>query len=408
MFIHFLYNLSIRLYSFLLIFVSIFNKKAELLVEGRRKSLATVRSFRLKYSTEPLIWMHCASLGEYEQGKYLLQELKRNFPHKKIALSFYSPSGYEVLARSLPSFIDTIFYLPADTESRMQTLVSTLHPELFILVKYEFWLNLLRALREFGVARILISTQIEKSHFLFTKFGKLHFKEVANFEQIFTIREMDKAVLQEKGVRQVTVAGDTRIESSISNLRAGIEFIDIESHASKFEKVMVYGSIWKDDLPVLEEFIKKTSSYLHIIAPHDINPKNINDISKNLGSAHLWGEPYTHNCIIVNTIGTLKYLYQYADVVYIGGGFHNGLHNTLEAAVWDKAIIFGKDYAKFQEAVDFVNLGLAVSVGNANEFKEAVERLLKESPSSITETYQTYFSQQKKSSDIIINYLRHL
>ena len=405
---HFLYNIIIQVYSVLLVLFSFFHKKARLLVKGRKKSLKIARTFRTKYPSASVVWMHCASLGEFEQGKYVLQEIRRNFPEKKILVSFYSPSGYEVLAKSLPSFIDAIFYLPADTKSCMQTLVSTLHPELFILVKYEFWLNLLRALREFGVARILISTQLEKSHFLFSNFGKLHFKEVANFEHIFTIREIDKAVLQEKGVKQITVAGDTRIESSLSNLHAGIEFIDIESHASKFEKVMVYGSIWKDDLPVLEEFIKKTSSYLHIIAPHDINPENIKNISKNLGTAHLWGEPYTHNCIIVNTIGPLKHLYQYADVVYIGGGFHNGLHNTLEAAVWDKAIIFGKDYAKFQEAVDFVNLGLAVSVDNANAFKETVERLLKESPSSIAENYQTYFSQQKKSSDIIINYLRRL
>ena len=408
MVLRFLYSIFIQSYSFLIFIASFFNKKAKLLINGRRATFNRINAFRELTHDQAITWMHCASLGEYEQGRYLIERLKKLYPDKKIVVSFYSPSGFEFLSKHPVDFVDFIFYLPSDTASNMKKLLTKLNPRLFILVKYEFWLNMLSALRGANIPGILISSQFKRDHFIFSFWGRNHYQELSHFQKIFTINEEDKKVLLEHGIQQVQVAGDTRIESSLANLTADIYFDKVHEYAEKFEKVVVYGSIWKDDLPAIEETIKEKKNYLHIIAPHKTDLATTSYLQSRFPENNLWADTYTHNLLIVNTIGPLKHLYRYADLVYIGGGFHKGLHNTLEAAVWEKPLIFGPDYQNFKEAVDFIKKEVAISVNNQDEFRNALTRLITKDPDVFSKSYQSYFSEQKDSTELIIDYIREL
>jgi 3-deoxy-D-manno-octulosonic-acid transferase len=375
---HLLYDLGIRFYFLMIWLVSPFNRKARQWIRGRRGLLDKIRS--TIDPDLPLIWFHCSSLGEFEQGRPIMEGLRNRDPGRKILLTFYSPSGYEI--RKDYQGADFVFYLPLDTGRNAKRFISHLNLEKAYFIKYEFWYHMLKQLKTNNIPAYLVSGTFRKEQVFFRSWGKW-FRNILNcFDHIFVQQQSSLDLLESIGMQHVSLAGDTRFD----RVRAIVQGSEKDARFMSFTgsgPVVVAGSTWPPDEALLVRYINRTDRQVKwIVAPHEIHESGIVRLS---GQIMKTVQRYTSlteselpqtEVIIVDTIGLLYSLYQYGSVAYIGGGFGKGIHNTLEAATFGLPVIFGPKYRKFQEAVNLVAAGAAFPVEDYAEFEGVLSGLL--------------------------------
>lgn len=368
----FLYNIFIHIYILALNLISPFNKKVKTMLKGEKGCFDRLQNLN---SEDKVAWFHCASLGEFEQGRPLIEEVKKQFPEYKILLSFYSPSGYE--SKKDYALADYVVYLPNDTKSNAKKFVKKVNPDLIFFIKYEFWYNYISALK--GRRLFQVSLILRQNQYFFSWYGKWFAKQLKNFEHFFVQNQRTANLLNKIGYKNVTISGDTRFDRVMTIANNAKSFTEIEKFCEGNQKIILAGSSWLADEKIIQQAVKNLDIKL-IIAPHVVGENHINEIQQLFPEAILYSELANNdkksNILIINCIGILSNLYQYCDIAYIGGGFGVGIHNTLEAATFGKPICFGTNYHKFQEAIDLINLKAAYSISNQEELKQVLETLL--------------------------------
>lgn len=382
----FLYNLGIHLFKIGLKLASPFNPKAKLWLEGRENWQKNLQSKVKDLQLENAIWFHCASLGEFEQGRPVIEKIKKEHPQQKIVLTFFSPSGYEI-QKNYP-FADLVTYLPSDTPSNSKIFLSILKPKLAIFVKYEFWLNYLFELERKQIPAFLISTVIKKHQTFFKWYGGNFRKALKTYKTVYTQDVHSIKLLRVLKVSTGVLAGDTRFDRVLQICSSPKQIKEIEDFA-KDSFVIVAGSSWqKDEDYLIESYVQLKEKHPHlklIIAPHEIDKKNIdrlkNLLYKNKLAFHLFSDnppAYTDSILVVNAIGFLSSIYQYGTVAFIGGGFTNGIHNILEPTVYGLPVLFGPNYKKFNEAFEVIDLNAGFVVNDAIELTKQLNTLIED------------------------------
>ncbi len=381
----FIYNIGIYLYQLAIFVASFFNAKAKKLRIGQAEAFAV-----LKQKIEPntrYVWFHAASLGEFEQGRPVIEQLKKQQPDTKIILTFFSPSGYEI--RKNYALADIVSYLPLDTASSAKRFVEMLNPSKAIFIKYEFWPNYLQALKAAEIPVYSISAIFRPGQIFFRWYGQWYKTLLQGIDHIFVQDKASLDLLKTNGIENVTVAGDTRFDR-VADLAAQAKNIPlVEAFVKDADKVIVAGSSWPKDEELLVRYLQLHPDVKMILVPHEIHAAHITGISKLLdGNFVRYTEAtetnvQTTNCLVVDTIGLLSSIYRYGHVAYIGGGFGVGIHNTLEAAVWNVPVVFGPMYEKFREARDLIAIGGAFSIPDYETLEEKLDALLKDEKAGV-------------------------
>jgi len=379
------YNLFLFLYSAGIRIAALWNPKAKKWLEGRKDIFATIHH-QLSAINSPLVWMHCASLGEFEQGRPVLESMKQQDAGLKIVLTFFSPSGYEVMKDYKGA--DYIFYLPMDNIFSAKKFVDAINPSLVLWVKYEYWFYYLQELKRRNIPVLLISGIFRKSQPFFKWYGGIWKQMLDNFDHLFVQNEASEKLLRSIDITMnVTVSGDTRFDRVIEIAKQTLTSEIITSFCNN-NIVIVAGSTWEDDEIILAAYGDETNHQQKIIVvPHETDKTHIallkKMFKKSICYTELEGNPAllnninTYNTLIVDTVGMLSRLYKYGHINYVGGGFTNdGIHNILEAAVWGSPVIIGENYEKYFEAVDLIDCLAAESISDVNEFKEIMNLLL--------------------------------
>ncbi len=375
-----LYSLGIGLYIWALRIAALFNSKAAQMIAGRKGLLAKIQQ-DFAQNTRKVIWLHCASLGEFEQGRPLIDALRLQYPAARIVLTFFSPSGYEI-RKGYPQ-ADFVYYLPFDTASNAGTFINALKPSLVVFVKYEFWYHYLRLCSTRGIQTIVVSAIFRPNQPFFKSYGGFFRKILANLSHIFVQNETSVKLLKDIGLEQVSLAGDTRFDR-VNSLAQNPGKLPIIENFVNGQPTLVFGSAWPADLDLLWPIIDYLPKHLKIIiAPHEIDSGQIDTWIKNLKPkavkySELSNESpaQAYHILFIDNIGMLNKIYSYAQICYIGGAFGKGLHNILEAAAYAKPIVFGSaNYQKFDEATQLLALGGAFTVANAEQLKSIVQKL---------------------------------
>ena len=376
-----LYNIFLVIYSIGIRIVSIWNPKAKLWIRGRKGIFENLKNIQ-NPGTQKTIWMHCASLGEFEQGKPVLRKILDNFPNASIVITFFSPSGYEI-AKKDKNF-KQVFYLPMDSSSHAKKFIHIVKPDFVLWVKYEYWFYYLKELRKKNIPVLLISGVYLNSQPFFKWYGKFWRNMLASFTHFFVQNNSSQKILEQIIPKEkITVSGDTRCDRVIDIVTNFVEIPGIANFCGD-NKVIVAGSTWEDDEAEWIHFVKQHPEIKFIIAPHEIDHENLESIKKEFSGSVYYSEYVNNNienqktnCLIIDNIGMLSRLYKYADITYVGGGFgYNGLHNILEAAVYGKPVIFGPEFEKNFEAEELINSGGGISIENALELEKVINELL--------------------------------
>ncbi len=403
----YLYTLSIYSFQFILGFFGFFNKRIRDWNYDRRSHFRKLDSIKKAADGRTIVWMHCASLGEYEQGIPLVKAMKNRNPRLFVLLSFFSPSGYTYIKRS--NDIDSIIYMPLDTLRNARVSLSIIKPKLYIGVKYEFWWNFLSVLNTFSIPIVFISVVADRNSFFLNR--RLPFvKWLSAIDFFFTQDDQSTKLLREAGCMNVHTAGDTRVLSVIQRFKDVLP-IDILSSIIPIDKVVIiYGSIYLSDFDVISTILND-DKYFHIVVPHDISPKNISAIKERLNPdfvtfTELSSDMINVKGLVVDTMGHLFSLYQYCDMAYIGGGFERSIHNTIEPAVFALPLSIGPKHQNFIEAQFFLSHGIATEVNNAVEFEQFVLKSLdKEEKVKVANLSKRYFEANSNSVDCILSQL---
>jgi len=373
----FAYKIITQTYFFAIKIASIFNKKAKLMIEGRKNQIQEIKSKIDKNSK--YIWFHCASLGEFEQGRPLIEKIKTEKPEYKIILSFFSPSGYE--PRKNYQFADIVCYLPFDSRKNAKEFIETVNPAVAIFVKYEIWYYFLERLNKSKIPTYLIAAIFRPNQVFFKSYGKTYRKALGFFSKIFVQTEETEKLLHKFNFKNTLVCGDTRIDRVVAIANEKYENPILEKFCEG-KKCFVYGSTWAADEKIIANFIKSSpEDYVFIIAPHQISEQNIKNVEKRFRiKSQRLSKIETLNpdtrLIIIDSIGILSKLYRYANVAYIGGGFGKGIHNILEAVVYEIPVVFGPNYKKFNEAVQLIKNEVAFSINNSKEYRNIMNVLI--------------------------------
>jgi len=360
--------------------VAPFNPKAAAWVAGRAGLLAHIEQ-ALAADTAPRLWVHCASLGEFEQGRPLIEGLRRQYPGHKIVLTFFSPSGYEV-RKNWPG-ADYVFYLPLDTAENARHFVALVQPKLAIFVKYEFWYYFLRELRQHAVPAVVVAAIFRPGQVFFKPWGGFFREILAQLSHIFTQNDASAELLRGLGLARVSVAGDTRFDTVAATALAPARPLPLaEAFVADGAPVLVAGSTWPEDLPALAPLLRKHARAMRfIVAPHEVSESHLQEIEAALPGLtvrYSRASPTTvaeARLLLIDNVGMLSQLYRFGRFAYIGGAFGAGLHNTLEAAAFGLPVFFGPRYERFQEAVELVELGCAFSVQSPQQLEAAFDRL---------------------------------
>lgn len=343
----------------------------KLFVQGRKASFSKLSVLSKQ---DDIIWFHAASLGEFEQGRPLIEDIKRQYPKYKILITFFSPSGYEVQKEY--ELADVVCYLPFDTKKKVKRFVELVQPKMGIFIKYEFWPNLLNELQAASIPTILISGIFRKNQSFFKSYGGWFRKSLKAFDYFFVQDEASKELLENIAFKNVSVSGDTRFDRVYEILQQDNTLDFIEEFKNK-HYIVVAGSTWKEDEELLVNYIntKAKTDEKFIIAPHNMNEKSIQKMKDSIQKrAILFSEKQgqdlsAYQVLIVDTIGLLTKIYAYADTVYVGGGLApDGVHNILEPATFGTPIVIGNIYDKFKEAVDLVALKGVISIRDQSSF----------------------------------------
>lgn len=364
-----LYNIAMGCYRLGVALAAPWNTKAKLWRDGR-KSLFD----RMRESIDPsapTIWVHVASLGEFEQGRPIIEKIKAERPEYKILLTFFSPSGYEI-RKNYPG-ADYIFYLPLDTPSNAREFLDIVKPQMAVFVKYEYWINLLAELKNRDIPTYIVSAIFRRDSIFFRSTGAMWREALKSFELLFVQDDNSKSLLAELGHENVVVAGDTRFDR-VAQIAAAAKRIDLIEQFKGDSRLFVAGSSWGPDEELIVRLANENPTIKFIVAPHEMEQARMAKIEQSaVGGAvrytNIDGDISDKQILILDTMGMLSSVYGYADFSYIGGGFGVGIHNTLEAATFGLPIAFGPNYQKFKEARDMIALGGATSVSNYEELE---------------------------------------
>jgi 3-deoxy-D-manno-octulosonic-acid transferase len=381
-----LYSLNIFLYGLAIRIASLFNPKAKLWISGR-KNLFSELELKLKNGDGPVAWFHCASLGEFEQGRPLMERFRKAHPQYRILLTFFSPSGYEV-RKNYPG-ADIVCYLPLDTKANARRFVQLVQPKIVFFIKYEFWLNHLVMLAEKNIPHVLVAAIFRENQVFFKGYGGLFRKALKEYSFIFTQENNSLALLKQIGIQNAEQAGDTRFDR-VAEIAAGAKEIPVAAAFAKNKPVLVAGSTWPADEEQLFPVLKMhfASGWKLLIAPHELGEAHLASIEEKLAAAGLAKDKILRfstadetkaaaaSVLLIDNIGMLSSLYRYGKVAYIGGGFGKSIHNTLEAAVYGIPVVFGPRFEKFNEAKGLIASGGGFGVQSAGELQHRLYELL--------------------------------
>lgn len=378
-----LYNAGIALYGAVARMVALRSEKVRKMIDGQNATIDYLRGVIDENST--YIWIHVSSLGEFEQGRPLIEMIKRENPSRKILLSFFSPSGYEV--RKNYERVDAVCYLPFDTPGNVRRFLDAVKVEMAIFVKYEFWGNYLQELQRRNIPTYIISSIFRPGQAFFKWWGGM-FRGMLNcFRHIYVQDEQSKQLLAGIGVENVTIAGDTRFDRVTDIMRTTTSLPLIERFKCGAKHTIIVGSSWGADEEVYADWVNVHDVKV-IIAPHQFDKNRLQAMLQRFENAMLLSEYEKYaddaeeikgvKCLIIDCFGLLSSIYRYGDIAYIGGGFGAGIHNINEAAVYDMPVVFGPKYHKFKEAVDLISYGGAFVVGNKEECEKILSLLIEE------------------------------
>jgi 3-deoxy-D-manno-octulosonic-acid transferase len=407
----FFYRIGVRSYGWLIFLAQPFSSKARLWIEGRRNWEIRLREklpSTLPYSQR--YWFHCASLGEFEQGRPVMEAVRDAHPDAQIFLSFFSPSGYEI--RKDYPIADLVFYLPLDTPRNARKLLQIVQPDLLIMVKYEFWFYLLQRAAHQQVPIFLVSGLFREKHWMFKHAKALGKRMLANFRHFYLQDEASAALLLQQGFTNNTVTGDCRVDRVLEMAQTPKDQPLLSHWAAKAETVLVAGSTWEPDEQLLAELLAQPvfQDWKVILAPHDISESHLRRIQQK------WPRPinrYTSGKLagdcLLDTIGDLGSAYQFAHLAYIGGGFGDGIHNTLEPAAYRIPILFGPNYQKFTEAVELQQQGAAQAIRSARDTKQALQHFRQpDQQRKVRSILNDFFQQQAGATSKILQHWEEL
>ncbi len=373
----FLYDIGIRLYWLMAWLISPWNNKARLWVKGRKN---WYRDLSGVFKPEDRIsWFHCASLGEFEQGRPVIEACRERFPDGKILLTFFSPSGYEKQKRFQAA--DHVMYLPLDTRRNARRMIGSLPLDRAVFIKYEFWYHFLRTLRGEKIPTYLVSGNFRPGQVFFRWYGGWYRNFLQCFTHIFVQQEESLSLLGKIGVHEASVAGDTRFDRVHELAGSPYKHPAMDGFCSGRD-VVVAGSTWDRDEQILARAYRELPETLRwIIAPHELSAGHLNHLLKHFPGSVLFTElgdqvPAGTRVIIVDTIGQLSFLYRFGTLAYIGGGFGKGIHNILEAATYGLPVMFGPAYHKFAEAEELTRLGGAFPISSEEELLFTIRQQL--------------------------------
>lgn len=427
-----IYNLFVRLYYLGIRIASVWNSKAKEWAEGRKnlfKELATKILPGEKY-----IWFHCASAGEFEQGKPVIEELKNSYPSHRIVVSFFSPSGFNVAKKY--QHADIITYLPLDTRKNAKRFIEIIKPELVVFVKYEFWYHHLSEVAFRHIPLIMVSAIFRRDQLFFKPYGKFYRQILFLFRQIFVQDESSLQLLHANNIHHCTISGDTRFDR-VKKIADQFSEVPLLKEFVGESQTMVAGSTWPGDEEILAPYVKAHSVKM-VIAPHEIKKDHILHLQNLFPDCVRYSELkilFEHNkvqtvsiwnsindqeekdvlkklanakTLIIDNVGMLSKLYHYATVTYVGGGFGAGIHNTLEAVVYGKPVLFGPKYQKFKEARDLIQAEAAFNVHNTDELKIKMDHILND-PSALSkagEAAKNYVEQNTGATRKITQFIQ--
>ena len=404
----FFYNFTANLTFLFLRIYALFNKKMKLFVRGRKETFQHLSSIK---KDDRVIWFHVASLGEFEQAAPLITAVKQNYENHKIVITFFSPSGYEI--RKDSNLGDIICYLPFDTRTSTKQFVELVHPEMAILVKYEFWPNLLHQLKRQSVPTILVSGIFREKQVFFKPLGIWMRKLLTSFDHFFVQDKASKKLMDSINFKNSSVSGDTRFDRVLKILEQDntLPFI---SEFKDNQYTIVAGSTWREDEALLVNYINQSEDEKFIIAPHNIETKAIQRLKRAIQKKTiLYSEKDSkilsdYTVFIIDSIGLLTKIYSYADTAYVGGGFNTGLHNILEPATFGIPIVIGSEYEKFREALDLVNLKGCISVKNQSAFSSIFNKLKNDMNfrNEMGGINKTYIESNRGATSQIMQYIK--
>ena len=370
-----MYNIIIYLYALGVAILSLFNEKVRKMRQGEHDAIRILREKvdpQAKY-----VWFHAASLGEFEQGRPLMEQLRKEHPEYKILLTFFSPSGYEV--RKNYEGADIICYLPLDTITNARRFLRTIRPVMAFFIKYEFWYNYLHILKHRNIPVYSVSSIFRPDQVFFKWYGRQYGHVLKCFTHFYVQNEVSRELLAKIGIHDVTVVGDTRFDRVLQIKEAAKKLPIVEAFCDK-KKVFIAGSSWQPDEEIFIPWLNEHKDWKLVIAPHVIGEDHLQQIEKLLEGRKVvrYTEATEENVkgaevLMINCFGLLSSIYGYADVTYVGGGFGVGIHNTLEAAVWDVPVFFGPNNQRFQEAQGLKLCGAGLEIGNADDFRRLMQ-----------------------------------
>jgi 3-deoxy-D-manno-octulosonic-acid transferase len=378
----FIYSIIISIAGLFLQIIALFVPKIKLFVTGRKEVFPKLKA--IIKPTDQTIWLHAASLGEYEQGLPVIERIKEKYPTHKIIISFFSPSGYEV--RKNNTLADATVYLPLDSKKNVSKFIQLVHPEIVFFIKYEFWPNYLNELKSQNIPTYLISGIFREKQAFFKWYGGFYRKALDAFTYFFVQNENSLQLLHQLGKENAIVSGDTRFDRVASILERD-NTLDFIAEFKNGTTTIVAGSTWHKDEELLIDFINSNSTDTkYIIAPHNIKQDQIQQLKNNctkkivLYSEKEGKELKDYDVFIIDTIGILTKIYSYADIAYVGGGFGNpGVHNILEPATFGIPIVIGPNYSHFAEAIELVQIGGCISVNKPENFQAILNELISDS-----------------------------
>jgi len=400
-----LYNIGIFIYTALIYLASLFNSKASLWVKGRHNW-----SEKIKEKINPgdrTIWIHCSSLGEFEQGRPVIEAIKNEIPGLKVVLTFFSPSGYEI--RKNYPLADCICYLPADTTVNAERFISLINPEYVIFVKYEYWNNYISTLYKHKIQLYLISAIFRPEQHFFKWYGSFFRNILRKFNIIFVQDQGSLALLSGIGLENIQLAGDTRFDRVVKIAGTAKDIPQIEKFRGN-EKLFLAGSSWKQDEEIIVRYINRYPGRMKwIFAPHEIDKQNIERLEKLFNISHVRFSEFDETSadsrvLIIDNIGMLSSAYKYAYIAAIGGGFGKGIHNVLEPACWGIPVMFGPRHEKFKEAVDLINKNGAITFDSFEKFSFALDKWLTDEKFYLRSAKITadYIDENKGATDKIM------
>lgn len=405
-----IYQISIGLYGLLISVAAVFNGKAAKWVQGRSQWQRKMKE-ALSGTTKKRIWFHCASLGEFEQGRPVLQQIRNEFPEHFIVLTFFSPSGYEV--KKNEKLADYVCYLPLDGPKNSRAFIQLLNPSLVFFVKYEFWYFYGKMLHSRKIPFFCISAIFRPGQVFFKSWGKFFKKILTRYTHLFVQDQASLELLYRNSIPSVTVSGDTRFDRVLENSRRDADFPALKDFCAKGTTI-VAGSTWPGDEKVLASILMKNPSLQLVIAPHELGESRLKNIESRFeGKVMRYSRmqaaiPSDVKVLIIDSIGILSLLYRLGKYSYVGGGFGSGIHNILEAAVYGQPVFFGPNFRKFKEARDLKATGAAMSVRNAGEFIAHFNKLESDPAyyNQMMASNRKYIESRKGATEILMNYLR--